>query len=145
MPRWLVLVPIAAGVVAYAMLANPLLPIIQFQLAGSAEHASKIIAGHPSAFREALRADSVAFVPGYLLTFILAARRTGRRSIGMLAGLAAACDLLSNWALLRGLDSGIDSDFRVGQLLEVATICALIATVTLTVRHSRRVRVSQPA
>lgn len=136
--RVVVFAPLVIGSIAYALLADPLLPIIQLELAGSYDDAWKVIGERdPQEFRDAIVADSVAFIPGYLLTLLLAAGRFGMRRpwrMVLLTGLAVFagfCDYVENVYLWQGLEYGTDSDFEAAQMFAIVKFAAFVPAIPL--------------
>jgi hypothetical protein len=142
----LCVLPAVLGGGWYAIAADATLPIVQFELAGSAAEAARIAGGRTAAFRDALAADYV-FIAGYATSLsaacLLALRRVGstpRRALRIVwavgavtAPMVAALDVLENLQLARGLTVLTDEPFRRAAMFATAKFLLLLPTLLLSV------------
>ena len=135
MPRFVCLIPLIAGAIIYGLFGHPTLPILDFQFAGDATDAAQTVAGRTGDFRDALRADWIAMIPGMALTLGLASWRHGDRRIaiaGVLFGLAAAsCDIIENAYGWQGLNQGTDRAFELQSIFAAIKYALLVPAVGL--------------
>lgn len=156
-PVLLCLVPVVAAGIWYATAADAGLPMVQFELAGSADAAARIVDGRTPRFQAALTADYV-FMVGYSGTMsaacLLALRRTARASgrvlrtawvcAALAAPLVATLDLLENLSLARGLTSMADDAFRRAAWFATAKFLLLAPTVAISVTALIRAARTRP-
>jgi hypothetical protein len=142
----LCLLPLGLATIWYATNADATLPIVQFELAGSAGAAARIVDGRTGAFRDALTADYV-FMAGYALTMsaacLLALRRAGATAsrpvrlawgfAAVAAALAAVFDLVENLNLAHGLTVMTDGPFGRAAAFATAKFVLLLPTIVISV------------
>lgn len=153
MPRLVCLLPLALGALVYAVFGHPFLPMIQLELAGTADRAVEIVNGRTSDFRDAVVADWVAFIPGYVLSIVLAARRLASHRLAtlvtVLAMVAGALDVVENAWLWRGLTDPTQAAFALATAFAstkfVLLLPAAVIAVLALVRPTARERVATPA
>lgn len=129
------------GTVAYAIFGHLQLPILAFELAGDAARAKDVVDGRIDDFRQALLADWFAFIPGYVLTIALGARRGSGRAaaIGIaLVLVAGQADIFENLSLWRGLGTTNDAAFAAARVFAIIKFCALVPALVIAVRGLTR-------
>lgn len=135
MQRVLCLTPLIVGSALYAAFGHPLLPILEFEFARDATTAAEVVAGRTSQFRDALRWDWIAFIPGCLLTLLLCMQRLpdrGQVVVGsLLAGALALCDVIENIHLWRGLSNGQDTTYEWAALFAGIKLALLLPVLGL--------------
>ncbi|WP_460368834.1 hypothetical protein [Actinocorallia lasiicapitis] len=121
----------------YRLLADTGLPILRFELAGSAAKAAELADGRVEAFRDALLAD-YPFILAYTTTLVLSCLYGwGRGRTGItgaaLAVAAAVCDAVENLLLWQGLDERTDTLFARAALAASVKFALLVPAVVLAV------------
>jgi len=131
------LLPLAVGLLGYAVFGHPLLPIAQLELAGTANRAVDIVDGRAADFRDGLMADWAAVIPGYVLSIVLAAPRLASRRLAMVAGIVAvvagACDVVENVWLWRGLTDPTDHSFGLATAFATIKFVLLVPAAVIAV------------
>ena len=104
--------------------------MLDFELAGSANDAARLVGGRAEEFRDALRADWAAAIPGYVLTLSLASWRFVDRRLAVAGVLLAVAtglfDYIEDFYLWQGLDTGSDRAFELAAAFAVLKFALLV-------------------